>query len=68
MTQQEMDQALALFRDTLPRAWMACYQGCIAGGFSDSQAFLLLQTYILSQNPYGIRPGEGFGLKPNSEP
>jgi hypothetical protein len=61
------EQILAQFRDTLPRYWMAVYQGCLQAGFDERQAFTLLQTYILAQNSNGIRPSDGLGPKNNSE-
>jgi hypothetical protein len=49
------DQDLAQVRDTLPRLWWAIYSGSITAGFSREQSFILLQAYILSQCPVGIR-------------
>ena len=47
---------LAEVRDSTPRIWMALYAGSIQEGFSEHQAFNLLQTWILSQNPNGTGP------------
>ena len=62
MTPNE-DQLLAHARDVIPRLWGAMYQGALAAGFSASDAMGLVQTWILSQNPNGIRP-TGSGTSP----
>ena len=46
--------------------WFAIYQGCLGAGFDASQAMSLLQTYLLSQNPNGIRPNDGSGPPTNN--
>lgn len=50
------DQDFSQIRDVIPRLWYNFYQGCLQQGFNESQSFALLQTYILSQNPHGIKP------------
>ena len=56
MINGKLEQELANIRDTLPHLWWALYQGCVSAGFGELQSFALLQTYILAQNPFGIRP------------
>jgi hypothetical protein len=56
----EWDQQLAQVRDHLPTVWMALYVGCMQAGFSEQQAFSLVQTWILGQNPNGSRPNTTF--------
>lgn len=56
-----MEHALLSLRNNLPRMWRAIYQGCLEAGFDTSQSMCLLQTYILGQNPNGIRPNDSFG-------
>jgi hypothetical protein len=67
MTKAELDQALAMMRDLLPRQWWAIYCGSVEVGFTDPQAFALVQTYILGQCPAGIRPDGPGGRAPNDE-
>lgn len=62
----EFEQGLASFRDMTPRLWWAIYQGSLSAGFNDHQAMALLHTYILSQNPYGIRPDDPTGPNPDT--
>lgn len=59
--QSEIDQLMASLRDFIPAGWRAVYNGCLAQGFDEVQAFQLLQTYILSQAPEGIQPPNGQG-------
>lgn len=59
--ERELEESLVNARNYLPRAWWNLYQGCLASGFDRLQAFVLLQTYILAQNPSGIRPAPGEG-------
>ena len=61
MTPNEREQLLAQMRDSLPQMWYAIYSGSLAAGFDQVQAFTLLQTWLLSQNPHGIRPPSGSG-------
>lgn len=56
MHDPKIDQAFATMRDIIPQSWWAYYTGSIAAGFTPIQAFALLQTHILSQNPHGIAP------------
>ena len=67
MTNPERDQALAQFRDVIPTMWRAVYDGSLEAGFDERQAFTLLQTWILAQNPNGIRPPDGSGPKKEDE-
>lgn len=53
MSNDNIDQMAAGIRDGLPRLWYALYVGCVQAGFEKSQAFALLQTFILSN---GNRP------------
>jgi len=59
MNQEEkaaFDQALALFRDTIPIAWYSMYQGCRQAGFTKAESMSLLKTYILGFASNGINP------------
>jgi len=62
------DAEYALFRDHMPRLWRNVYEGCLDQGFNKVQAFILLQTYILSQNPNGIQPGNTPGPESDKPP
>ncbi len=57
----DINEAMVLFRSILPRTWRNLYEGCVHEGFDTHQAFLLLQTYILAQNPNGSCPPGGNG-------
>lgn len=59
----EIEEAMVAFRNTIPRAWWNVYQGCLQAGFNEQQSFILLQTYIVGQNPAGTRPSDGSGPK-----
>ncbi len=63
MTPQQRDQALAEFRDVIPAMWRSLYDGSLAAGFDKRQAFVLLQTWLLAQNPNGTRPPDASGPK-----
>lgn len=52
----KQDQDLAKLRDSLPRFWWSVYQGCREAGFSEPQAFALVQTFILASHCGGVRP------------
>ena len=56
MKHEKIEELLVSFRESIPRLYWGLYQGLLAAGFDQPQAFTLLQTYVLSQNPYGIRP------------
>jgi hypothetical protein len=58
-------EVFAELRDTVPRMWWNLYQGAVQAGFDQRQAFALVQTFILAQNPNGIRPPESAG--PNGD-
>lgn len=57
----QIEEGMLAFREVLPRAWWNIYQGCLQAGFNQLQSFSLIQTYILAQNPYGIRPNDSHG-------
>jgi len=52
----ELEQAIAGLSELLPRTWKSIYNGCLEVGFDSQLAMDLVKTYILSQNPFGIRP------------
>ncbi len=52
----QIDQNLATMKELLPPIWMGLFVGCQDAGFNELQAFDLVKTYILSQNPNGTRP------------
>jgi hypothetical protein len=56
-----IEEALNTARELVPRMWWNVYQGCVQAGFDSGQSFTLLQTYILAQNPNGIRPNDPQG-------
>jgi hypothetical protein len=65
LNRSEIEQQLAFMRDHLPRVWWNLYQGSLATGFDQQQAMVLVQAWILSQCPAGIRPGHvGEGPRP----
>lgn len=65
MDKREQEEILVTLRESLPRIWMAVYQGSLQAGFTESQAFALLQTYILAQHSGGIHPPKESG--PNTD-
>ena len=67
MTPYELDQTLAVARDTIPRHWWALYQGSLAAGFGEQQAMALLQTQILSQFSGGVYPPKPYGEQSKEE-
>jgi hypothetical protein len=56
MSDYKRDQDLAGMRDGLPRFWWAIYCGCMEAGFNEKQSFALLETFIVTQNQYGVKP------------
>jgi hypothetical protein len=42
-----MDQNNQLIVDTYPAFWWGLYKGCREQGFTDSQAFALVQTWVV---------------------
>lgn len=63
----DISQNLAAVRDSMPRLWYALYQGSLAAGFDRTQAFNLVQTWILAQNPKGVKPSDADGPPPDDE-
>ena len=41
--------------DLLPPVWRKLFLRSVAEGFTETESFMLLQTYILSQCPHGVR-------------
>lgn len=64
----ENDQVAASIRDQFPPVWWGLYTGCMERGFTEKQAFALVTTFILSNNPNGIRPDNPFGQGPDVPP
>ncbi len=60
------DQELAGIRDSMPRVWWSLYQGCLQVGFGEKVALSMVQAWILSMNPHGIRPDNPY-QKPSEE-
>ena len=50
-TVAEMDQAIALLGDQLPRMWRSIYEGCLDSGFTEPEAMRMILAYI--QRPGG---------------
>jgi hypothetical protein len=61
----DLEQSLANLRDTMGYLWYALYQGCLAAGFDQRQAFTLTQTYILANGLGTIRPNDADGPQEN---
>ena len=55
----KFDQESALIADVLPSLWYRIYKNCLEQGFREQEALKLVQTYILSQAPHGIRGDDG---------
>ncbi len=53
---QQIEQQVTQHGELLPRIWRELYLGCIAQDFEPIQAIDLVKTFILAQNPNGIRP------------
>jgi len=51
----QASQGTAFLAEMLPPFWKRLYDNCKKAGFEEPEAFKLLQTYILSQNPNGTR-------------
>lgn len=64
-TRAEIDQGLAAARETITALWWSMFVGAKEKGFSEQQAIDLVKTYILSQNPNGIRPPNDGGGAPD---
>ena len=64
---QMLEQSTAELREILPRLWWGLYSGCMDSGFDSRQAYALVCTYILAQNPSGIRPSTEGGPESKSE-
>jgi hypothetical protein len=59
IAQARLEQNMARFGDIFPPLWMRMYRNLQSSGFSEAQAFDLLQTYILAANcTSGIRQPE----------
>jgi len=52
----QLNTELNSIREVITRVWWNLYQGCLERGFKPNQAFALVQTYILAQNPAGSKP------------
>ena len=55
----ELDQASASLGESFPLLWRSIYRNCLLEGFDKSESFRLVQTYILSNAPNGIRGVDG---------
>lgn len=54
--QAELDQMTAELSDTLPHMWKRLFDVCQSVGFTEEQAFKLVQTYIVSIGGGKISP------------
>lgn len=45
--QSKLDNALAMTGDMLPPLWKRLYDNCLANGFAEREALILVQTYII---------------------
>ena len=50
-----IDQAAALLSDNFPPMWRRLYEALLDQGFTEVESMKLLQTYILSNSPNGVR-------------
>lgn len=57
--QAKFDQASMTLAELLPPLWYHLFNNLKLQGFSEGQAFKLLQTYIVSQCPFGVRGDDG---------
>ena len=57
--QAALDQGTAMLADNYPPMWKRIYDRCVVVGFTESESFKLLQTFILSQCPAGVRGDDG---------
>jgi hypothetical protein len=53
--ESEFEQATSYLANQLPSFWKRMYDKCQEQGFSKQESLLLVNTYILSQCPYGVR-------------
>lgn len=51
----KMDQVTAWLGDNLSPLWRRIYQSNLQQGFTPAESLKLVQCYILSQCPYGVR-------------
>ena len=49
-----IDQGVALNSEYLPIMWRGLHDGCLAQGFTESQALSLVKAYILANGTNGI--------------
>ena len=57
--QAEFDQGVEAMGEVFPAMWCKLFEKCKEEGFTEQQAFDLVKTYILSQNPNGIKGAKG---------
>ena len=55
----EVEQSIAMIGELLPASWRILYENLIKKGFTECESFKLVQTYILSQCPNGVRGDDG---------
>ena len=65
LSHDDIESTLVFMRDVQARMVWNTYQGYLQAGFTQSQAFVLVQTYVLAQNPNGIHPPMGSGPDPD---
>lgn len=61
------EQNIAELGEVLPRMWRQLFLGCCNVGFTPQEAMDILKTYILAQNPSGIKPPDGMAQEPKKE-
>ncbi len=52
--QSSFDQAASTLADSLPPFWHRMYRNLQEAGFNEADALKVLQSYILSQCPFGV--------------
>ena len=52
--QAELDQSRATFCELFPLLWKGLYDGLMREGFTEAQAMVLVEVYILSNGKNGI--------------
>ena len=51
-----MDELFASIRDRMPPLWWALYTGSREAGFTDEQALILVQAFIIGSNVKSVFP------------
>lgn len=66
--QAAADRAMSYLADTLPPLWWNLYKGCYESGFSPTESFQIVQTYIMSTGVKGINLPDTFSNGTDTKP